>query len=152
MFTYDIACAATKLAGLNAPKRSGGAYVGLVHPFVAHRVKTESGAGGWLQIKQYTVAGQDSIYRGEIGMIHGVRMIETSNAKSYASTITVYPTVFLGKMAFGITELQSLETIIHGFGSGGTSDPGNQRMTIFVKKSFAAKILNQSSIVVFESA
>lgn len=152
MFTYDIACVATKLAGANAPKYSANAYVGVIHPFVAHWIKTESGAGGWLQLKQYTTAGQDDIYRGEIGMIHGVRMIETSNAKTYASAITVYPTTFMGKRAFGVTELQSLETIVKGFGSAGTADPLNQRMTIGIKKSFAPKILNQASIVVFESA
>ncbi len=152
MFTYDIAAVATKLAGNNAPKYAANAYIGALHPFVAHYIKTESGAGGWLQIKQYTTAGQDSIYKGEIGMIHGVRIIETSNIKTYNSAITVYPSTFLGKRAFGITSLQSLETIIKGFGSSGTADPLNQRMTIGVKKSFAPKILNQASIVVFESA
>lgn len=152
MFTYDIACMATKLSGNNAPKWNANAYVGVIHPFVAHWIKTESGAGGWLQIKQYTTAGQEDIFRGEIGMIHGVRMIESSNVKSYASAITVYPTTFLGKRSFGITSLQSLETIVKPFGSGGTADPLNQRMTIGVKKSFAPKILNQPSIVVFESA
>jgi len=152
MFTYDIACMATKLAGMNAPKWSAGAYIGVTHPFVAHYIKTESGAGGWLQLKQYTTAGQDDIYRGEIGMIHGVRMIQSSNVKSYNSAVTVYPSTFLGKRAFGITSLQELETIVKPFGSGGTADPLNQRMTIGVKKSFAPKILNQASIVVFESA
>lgn len=151
-FTYDIACASTKLAGMNAPKYNGNAYVGVGHPFSLHYIKTESALGGWLNIKQYTTAGQEDIYRGEIGLIHGVRMIESSNVKSYASTVPVYPMTFMGARAFGITELQSLETIVKGFGSGGTADPLNQRMTIGVKKSFAAKILNQPSIVVFESA
>jgi len=152
MFTYDIAAVVTKLKGMNAPRFSANAYVGLIHPFVSHRIGTETGAGGWLQFKQYTSAGQEDIYRGEIGMIHGARMIESSNIKSYASAITVYPTTFLGKRAFGTTSLQELETIIKPFGSGGTADPLNQRMTIGVKKAFAVKILNQSSIVVFESA
>jgi len=152
MFTYDIACCVTKLKTGNAPRREAGAFIGVISPLVSHYISTESGAGGWLNIKQYTVAGQSDIYRGEIGMIHGARMIESSNVKSYNSAITVYPTTFLGKRAFGITELQSLQTIIKGFGSAGTADPLNQRMTIGVKKSFAAKILNQASIVVFESA
>jgi N4-gp56 family major capsid protein len=152
MFTYDIACCVTKLKTGSAPRWEAGAYVGILSPLVSHYISTESGAGGWLNIKQYTVAGQSDIYRGEIGMIHGARMIESSNVKTYNSTITVYPTTFLGKRAFGITELQSLQTIIKGFGSAGTGDPLNQRMTIAVKKAFAAKILNQASIVVFESA
>lgn len=152
MFTYDIACCVTKLKGANAPRWEAGAYVGVISPFVSHYISTESGAGGWLNIKQYTVAGQADIYRGEIGMIHGARMIESSNVKTYNSAVTVYPTTFIGKRAFGITELQSLETIIKGFGSAGSADALNQRMTIGVKKSFAAKILNQASIVVFESA
>lgn len=152
MFTYDIACVATKLAAANAPKFGAGAYGGILHPFVSHWIKTEAGAGGWLQIKQYTTAGQDDIYKGEIGMIHGVRIMESANVKSYASTVTVYPSTFFGKRAYGVSELQSMETIIHGFGSSGSADALNQRMTIGVKKSFAPKILNQASIVVFECA
>jgi len=152
MFTVDIAAVSTKLAAANAPKFSAGAYGGILHPFVSHSIKTEAGAGGRLQIKQYTTAGQDSIYKGEIGMIHGVRIMESANVKSYASSVTVYPSTFFGKRAYGVSELQSMETIVKGFGSGGTADALNQRMTIGVKKSFAPKILNQASIVVFESA
>lgn len=152
MFTYDIACMHTKLSGYSAPKFWANSYIGVAHPFVTHSIKTESGAGWRLQIKQYTTAGQEDIYRSEIGMIHGVRMIESANVKSYASAVTVYPSTFMWKRAFWVTELQSLETIIKGFGSGWTADPLNQRMTIAVKKSFAPKILNQNSIVVFESA
>lgn len=151
LFTYDIACAASYLASVSAPKR-GNAYIGIAHPLVSHYIKTESGAGGWLAIKQYTVAGQEDIYKGEIGMIHGVRMIESANVKTYTSTVTVYPTVVFGARAWGTTELQSLETIVKGFGSSGTADPLNQRMTIAVKKSFATKILNDASIVVVEGA
>lgn len=117
MFTYDVACCVTKLKGNNAPKFEKMAYVGLIHPFVSHWISTESGTGGRLSIKQYTSAGQEDIYAGEIGMIHGARMIETSNMKTYNSAITVYPTVFLGKRAFGVTSLQELETIVKGFGS-----------------------------------
>jgi len=152
MFTYDIACMATKLAWNNAPKYSAWAYIWVLHPFVAHWIKTESWAGWRLQIKQYTTAWQSDIYKYEIGMIHGVRIIESSNVKTYASTITVYPSTFLWKRAFGTTSLQWMETIIKGFWSAWTSDPLNQRMTIAVKKAFAPKILNQASIVVFECA
>jgi N4-gp56 family major capsid protein len=150
LFTYDIACAASYLASKSAPKR-GGTYTGIIHPLVAHWIKTESAAGGRLAIKQYTVPGQTDIYKGEIGMIHGVRMIESANVKTFASTVTVYPTIVFGGMARGSTELQSLRTIIKGFGSAGSADPMDQRMTIAVKKSFAAKILNDDSIVVLES-
>lgn len=152
MFTYDIACMHTKLSVASSPKFSAGAYVGVLHPYVAHWIKTESGAGGWLNIKQYTTAGAEDIYKGEIGMIHGVRIIESANVKSYASAITVYPSTFFGKWAYGVASLQWMSTIIKPFGSWGTSDPLNQRMTIGVKKAFAPKILNQDSIVVFESA
>jgi hypothetical protein len=48
--------------------------------------------------------------------------------------------------------LQGLTTIVKGFGSAGTADALDQRMTLWVKKAFACKILNQDSIVVFESA
>lgn len=146
-----MAEAASYLASKSVPK-IGGSYVSIIHPLVSHHIKSETGVGGLLAIRQYTSAGQEMIYRGEMGMIHGVRLIESANVKTYASTVTVYPTVVMGGQAYGITELQSLETIIKGFGSAGTADPGNQRMTIFVKKAFACKILNDDSIVVLESA
>ena len=149
MFTYDLARASTYLSSVNAPK-NGNTYTGVIHPLVSHYLKTESGAGGLLGIRQYTVAGQESIYKGEVGMIHGVRMIESSNVKTYNSTVTIYPTIVFGARAWGVTELQSLETVVKGFGSAGTADPMNQRMTIGVKKSFACKILNDESIVVIE--
>jgi N4-gp56 family major capsid protein len=85
-------------------------------------------------------------------MIHGVRIIESANVKSYASAVTVYPSTFFGKRAYGVAQLNPNEVIIKGFGSSGTADPLNQRMTIAVKHDFAPKILNQASIVVFESA
>lgn len=151
LFTYDIAEAASYLASMNVPK-IGGAYISIMNPLVSHHLTTETGAGGLLTIRQYTQAGQEMIYRGEMGMIHGVRMIVSANVKSYASTVTVYPTIVFGGQAYGTTELQSLKTIIKGFGSAGTSDPGDQRMTIFVKKAFAVKILNDNAIVVIESA
>lgn len=152
MFTYDIACMHTKLSVNSSPKFSAGAYVGVLHPYVAHWIKTESGAGGWLNIKQYTSAWAEDVYKWEIGMIHGVRIIESANVKSYASAITVYPATFFGKWAYWVASLQGLSTIVKWFWSAGTADPLNQRMTIGVKKSFAPKILNQDSIVVFESA
>lgn len=152
MFTYDIAAAVTTLRALNSPTFMGGHYVGILHPLVAHRISTDVGTGGRLAIKQYTVEGQGSIYRGEIGMIHGARIIVSSNIKTYASTTTVYPSVFLGKGAYGGTTLEALQTIVKPFGSGGTEDPLNQRMTEAVSVSFACKILQQNSIVVFESA
>lgn len=151
LFTYDLAEASSYLASQNVPK-IGNAYVSIIHPLVSHHIKAETGVGGLLAIRQYTAAGQEMIYRGEVGMIHGVRMIESANVKTYASTVTVYPTIVFGGQAYGISELQGLETVIKGFGSAGTADALNQRMTIWVKKAFATKILNDVSIVVLESA
>ncbi len=72
--------------------------------------------------------------------------------KKYNSTVQVYPTLFVGEGAYGSAELQKLRTYVKGFGSAGTEDPIDQRMTIGAKTAFAAKILQQEAIVVFESA
>lgn len=152
LFNYDIAVASSYLEGKNAPKHSGWAYVWIVHPFCAHFLKTETGAGGMLWIRQYTTAGQEMIYKGELWMIHGVRMIMSSNVKYYNSTVRVYPTVVLWKGAYWGTQLQGLRTIVKWFWTAGTEDPYDQRMTIAVKQSMACKILQQDAIIVIEWA
>ena len=63
------------LRAKNAPT-IGDSYVGIIHPYVANDLmKHES----WLDWHKY--ASPDHIYHGEIGMLDGVRFVQTSEAK-----------------------------------------------------------------------
>ena len=75
------------------------------------------------------------MYEGEIGKIAGVRFVETTEAKIFpkagADGRDVYSTLILGDNAYGVTEVEGggLSHIVKQLGSGGTTDPLNQRAT-----------------------
>lgn len=55
--------------------RRDGAFFCVVHPHVARGLRDDS---EWIEAHKYTQPGVNNIYRGEIGMIEGVRFIEST--------------------------------------------------------------------------
>jgi N4-gp56 family major capsid protein len=137
--------AATWLKKNKAPKIDG-YYVAIIHPSVAMDL-TESKE--WKEFHKYSDAV--TIFKGEIGMLHGVRFIESTEAKVYKSTKTVYVTLFLGKEAFGIVdpEGEGQEIIVKTEQQIG--GPLNQFSTIGYKFTMGAKILYQERLLRVES-
>lgn len=66
-----------------------------------------------------------------------------------AAGVPVYGCLFLGRDAYGVTEITGggLKTIIKPLGSGGTADPLDQRATIGWKATKTAKILQEPYIL-----
>ena len=210
-------------------------YVCILHPSVSYDLRESQ---GWLEAHKY--AEPSEIYNGEIGKLHGIRFVESTNSKVFKgadldgndtltvngavqasdkgvvtfdggtveasalvgryvlidnvkyyvaantpTTITlkdaadqtsevtpaiadntviypgeggkngiaVYGNLAFGKDAYGIIEpsAESMEVIVKGLGSAGTSDPLNQRSTVGWKASHAATILYQERIVRVET-
>ncbi|MBQ7657204.1 MAG: N4-gp56 family major capsid protein [Clostridia bacterium] len=69
--------AVTWLKKHKAPKING-KYIAIVHPSVTYDIRETK---GWLDAHEY--AHPEEIYNGEIGELHGVRFIESDNAKVY---------------------------------------------------------------------
>ncbi len=88
------------------------------------------------------------LFTGVLGKWHGVDIIETNNLKvrsSYGmSGADVYEIPIFGQEYYGVTALdaQSAATIIHMRGTGGHTDPLDQKSTIGFKFAMATKILN----------
>lgn len=107
----------------------------------------------WQDVSKYSNAEQ--VYSGEIGRLFGVVFIESTEAKVYAgegaSGADVHAALIFGKDAYGTIEIDgsgNLHTIIKGLGSGGTSDPLDQRCTVGAKvDAYTAKILNNDWLV-----
>lgn len=138
--------AQVKLSALDAPL-IGGYYVGIAHPFVLGDLRGEAN-GAWIEFSKYTTP--DKLFKGEIGALHGVRLVSSSNVQTFASTVTVYPTLIMGKGAYGVTEWSSLETIYRPLGSG--ADPLNQVASVGAKVDFSAVRLQESAMVRLETA
>lgn len=129
------------------------AYIAIVHPNITYTLK---GLTGFIPVEKYSnVSG---IISGEVGKYDEVRFIESTNAKVFAgegdSGIDVYSTLIFGTDAYANSRIsgKALQNIIKPLGSGGTSDPLNQRATSGWKAEFITLILNNDFIFRLESA
>jgi N4-gp56 family major capsid protein len=143
----DLIRAQASLAQANA-KPYGEFYVAVMHPAVVSDLRRELGANSITEVTKYTTAP----LKGEIGSIYGIRIVESSNIQTFASTVTVYPTYVFGRNAYGVVDFQALQTSYKPLGSGGTDDPLDQRATAAVKVNFASVILQPLAMLRIESA
>ena len=72
-----VARAATELKKMNAPTFDG-KYVCIIHPSVAFDLRNDP---DWVAAHQYAAATE--LFSGEIGELHGVRFVETTEAKIF---------------------------------------------------------------------
>nr|DAV82297.1 MAG TPA: major capsid protein [Caudoviricetes sp.] len=70
--------ARTELKAMNVPTFDDGCYVMIIHPYAAYDLKRDP---EWRKPHEY--ADTRELYNGEIGMVDGVRFVETSEAKIY---------------------------------------------------------------------
>lgn len=138
--------ASTWLKKNKAPKIEG-CYVALIHPSVAFDLRESD---EWKEFHKYNDVAP--IFKGEIGMLHGVRFVESTECKVWKDADTaVYATLFLGKDAFGVLdpEGEGMEMIVKPKGQIG--GPLEQFSTIGYKFCHGAKILYQERMLRVES-
>ena len=142
----DIKLAVRALKNQNA-ERIGDSWVAIIHPDLSYDLTNDP---AWQNVKDYDPSDW---YEGEIGRIHGVRFVETTEAKYWinagkdkssgteqASKRAVYSTLVLADNAYGVTEIEGggLRHIIKQLGSAGTADPLDQRATVGYTRAKAA--------------
>ncbi len=128
-------------------------YIAINHTDLSARIK---GFTGFVPVEKYP--SQRTVMDGEYGYYNDTRFIETTNGKIFtgagASSIDVYSVLLMGQHAYGTTRIsgEALKNIIKPLGSGGTSDPLDQRSTSGWKATFVAKILNDAFLYRIECA
>lgn len=140
----------------NAKPMADGYFVAVIHPRTLYDLQGDS---AWVNAHLYTDSGIKDLYKGEAGMMYGVRFIVSSNAKVFTGAgsggIDVYGTVIMGQEAYGLIDVaggSACQMIIKPHGASGTADPLNQRGTIGWKVNFVAKILQQNALIRIEHA
>lgn len=139
--------ASAKLESYYAPKIDG-FYVAFIHSYQLYDLRSETGAGNWLEVNKY--ARPEQIFKGEIGMLNGVRVILAPHIQTFSSTVTVYPALVIGGGAYGVAEFQTLRTYVTPAVSS-DSDPLAQRRKVGAKIAFGTKILQQNSMIRIET-
>ena len=74
-----VAQVATKLEADKAPQLDGRYYVGVIHPYAKYDLRKSE---YWTEVHEY--AAVEEIFNGEIGELHGVRCLTTTNAPIFA--------------------------------------------------------------------
>ena len=147
ILTPDVVNRAQTWLKKNKAPKINGSYVALIHPSVAYDLRNSD---EWKEYHKYNDVAP--IFKGEIGELHGVRFIESNNAKIWKNgDVSVYATLFLGAKAFGILDPQGegMEMIIKTKEQIG--GPLNQFGTIGYKFCHGAKILYQERLLRVES-
>ena len=147
ILTPDVVNRAQTWLKKNKAPKINGSYVALIHPSVAYDLRNSE---EWKEYHKYNDVAP--IFKGEIGELHGVRFIETNNAKIWKDNGTaVYTTLVLGSKAFGILDPQGegMEMIVKPKEQIG--GPLNQFSTIGYKFCHGAKILYQERMLRVES-
>jgi N4-gp56 family major capsid protein len=148
LIAKELNLASTTLDANFAPTFDGGMFVGIAHPNVIYDLRAETNTGAWLDANKYVVP--EKIFRGEIGALNKVRIVMSANVQTFASTTTVYPTLVLGRGAYGVSQSHTLQSFITPRVAS-DSDPLAQRQKVGAKMAFSAKRLQEQSMVRIES-
>lgn len=132
----------------------GDSFVAIVHPNTKYDIMRNK---DFVDVVKYAHA--DRIFKGEIGMIGNVRFVVSTFAKVFkemgggSAKLDVYSTLVFGKDAYKVLEVEGMgmHNIIKALGSGGTSDPLDQRATQGWKTSHGIGITGQTCMVRIES-
>ncbi len=152
----DILKARTFLARENV-KRINGYYIAFVDSDVAYDLMKDS---LFQDVSKYN--GGTQIMNGEIGKMHGVRFIETNNAKvtevnqedeGTPKNVNVHTCLIIGKDAIAEIDLEGEskpEIIVKPLGSAGADDPLNQRASVGWKCADAFSRLQELALIRLE--
>lgn len=149
--SVELRKAARMLKKAHAQK-FGGFYVAICGPDVIFDLQDDK---QFLAVSQYQ--NKEAIFSGEIGMLYGVRIVETTEAKVFegagASGCDVASVIVLGQYAYGYTSWKGAKprVIVKPAGSAGTADPLEQVSTVGWKMDgFGVKMLQPEYAVRIE--
>jgi len=113
-----IVRARQRLVKNGAPEFPGGGYVAITTAEVGYDLRSNTSVGQWLDIHKY--ASPEYIFRGEVGSIAGVRILESGNTMTFSSNVTVHPMLVVGADAYRIAYWvpQSREKFSQEYGTG----------------------------------
>lgn len=152
----DLYRAAAKLRQSNARTWPDGNYAAVMHPSVAFNVRNDTSTGGWIDINKYaTDMTVGNCYRGEVGRIGGMRVVESSEIRivyglpATSAANSGFLTYGIAPGAYGVVELDgaSASVFVKQVGSAGSADPVNQKGSIGVKVYFCPVVLEAARMV-----
>lgn len=132
-----------KLKRANARRFEDGYYHALITPAQAYALMNQE---GWIAAAKY--GSIKKLLKGEVGELHGVRFMESTNVPEADGSATAF---IYGADSYGVVDMEGgagkPSIITKDFGSAGVNDPLEQRATVGWKNLFCAKVLDSAAIV-----
>lgn len=127
-----------------AMRMADGFFAGIVGPDTSFDVMGDS---TWTNAKTYSDVKK--LYMGELGELHGARMVETTDQKYTSSTTTVYSNFFMGREAYGSVQLDGddRKVYVKTPGPNSTDNPVDRFSTAGWAQSFVSKTLVATWII-----
>lgn len=144
----EIRKAVRTLKENKAMRYDDGYFIGKGSPYAFYDLMGDS---TW--VNAHTYKDGEELYRGELGKLHGVRFLESTNwketANGGASNADIIHTFVHGKNAFGVTDLEGDEKKIYVKTPGphSTDNPVDRFYTVGWAMTFAPKQLVSDWIV-----
>ena len=89
---------------------SGNYYAAVVHPFIESDLMSNTATGSFNDVGRYTSV--DDLRAGALGDFRGVRYLRSAFQNVWASSVTVFPTTFVGDQSFGWGYFQQPQAIM----------------------------------------
>jgi len=148
----NVKQAAFNLRRLNVRPFSDGNYVMVAHPNVVRDLESDT---TWTSWNQYQA--KETMWKGEVGRIFGVRIVESTNMYSTTSgagaSATAYFSPIFGMGCYAVTEIDGgTKMFIKNPNDYDTANPLNQWATVGYKATFATQVLHVSAGVILVTA
>lgn len=129
------------------------AFMGIMNSALIDDLENSTNVPSFVPTNKYPA--QQPVMEGEWGSTKNLRWVISQNADASGAGTGGDPTyklVILGKNAYGMTVIDgsSVKNIVKAYGSGGTTDPLNQRATSGWKNTFVCRILNDNFMHILE--
>lgn len=129
-----------------------GYYQAFLSPSAVYDLKNDA---EWKALQQNV--RPEHLIDGSIGMVEKCQIIESTLTPVFegegSGSVDVHGTMIMGQHAFGVVDVGGtgkFKTFVKQLGSGGTSDPLDQRATIGWKSTFVSKMLNDNFMIRIE--
>lgn len=149
--TMDFDLVLKAITFLSAQGQTGEKFKIVMHPNTFRDFCSSSSTNTWLNKLIYE--DYKWIKDGYVTSMENFDIYISANVKAFTITpagwtaFTAYPTYAFRSGAYGVSSLDTLEMIYKPYGSAGTSDPLNQRATIWWKCAYGCAVLNPFFIV-----
>jgi N4-gp56 family major capsid protein len=148
----DVRTVVQNLETNQAQRYSDGFFIGKVQPVSKSGLMADS---TWLGVRQYT--DPKDLYNGEIGNVHGVRFLLSTNKMSTvgtgsSSTVTTYYNFIHGADSFGAYDLEGDQPKLYIVNGSDSNNVTGRYVHIAWAGAYVAKVLNSTWGYSFRSA